>query len=399
MRIVQSQVGLASSRVASTSDFSKPTIEAWVGKRPSQAAKTTVASGQSARSASQIAAGLTRATAGRAAPAAVANLSADARSGLARLLAAQSGLATSSTSGVLGAADPGDDGLSSADPEMRILAMLVEALTGHKVRILNPADIQTNAEGTAQAAGKQAAAAQAAAASASSGAAAPAQQPAGWGVDVQVEQVHQESETTGYEAAGKVVTADGGTINFDFTVLMQRDLVQSVKTEVQAGDAVKKVDPIALNLNGGSVALSETRTGFDINSDGAAEQVALPAAGTYFLALDRNGNGRIDNGSELFGPSSGDGFAEMRSLDTDGNGWIDEGDAAYASLRLWSGPQSETQSLADAGVGALYVRASTATQFDLRSGSNETLGQVRSSSVYLSENGRPGALAQVDLTA
>jgi hypothetical protein len=56
-------------------------------------------------------------------------------------------------------------------------------------------------------------------------------------------------------------------------------------------------------------------------------------------------------------------------------------------------------SLAEAGVGALYVGRSASTQFDLRSDANETLGQIVSSSVYLGENGKPGAVQQVDLTA
>ena len=89
----------------------------------------------------------------------------------------------------------------------------------------------------------------------------------------------------------------------------------------------------------------------------------------------------------------------MKSLDTDANGWIDAADAAYASLKLWSGGGSEHKSLAEAGVGALYVGQSAATQFDLRNAANETLGQIRSSSLYLSEDGKPGAMRQVDLTA
>jgi hypothetical protein len=182
-------------------------------------------------------------------------------------------------------------------------------------------------------------------------------------------------------------------------LVVELDGPAGVGDDLPAGDAVKKVDPIALNLAGGPVALSDARTGFDVNSDGKAENVALPAAGTVFVALDRNGNGTIDNGSELFGPATGNGFAELRALDGDANGWIDEGDAAYGNLRLWTGPNAGITSLAEAGVGALYVGASVSSQFDLRSGSNEQLGQVRSSSVYLAENGKPGILAQVDLTA
>jgi hypothetical protein len=205
--------------------------------------------------------------------------------------------------------------------------------------------------------------------------------------------------TTSFAAAGQVTTADGRTISLDYALQMQRQETDTSTVDVQAGNAVQKVDPIALNLSGGPVQLSSDRAGFDINSDGRDEQVALPAAGTYFLALDRNGNRKVDAGSELFGPNTGNGFAELRALDTDGNGWIDEGDAAYNNLKLWSGGGSGLQSLADAGVGALYVARSAATPFDIRSPQNETLGQVVTSSIYLTQDGTPGALQQVDLTA
>ena len=292
-----------------------------------------------------------------------------------------------------GRSDPDDPTIT--DPNLRALILLIERLTGHKVHLSRLADVPTDAAAAAQQAGDRAAAALAAA---SQGTAA-APQKAGWGVEVQTEQVHRETETTDFTAAGQVVTGDGRTISFDYRLGMHRDLTQTATADLQFGDAVKKVDPIALNLTGGPVALSSERSGFDIDSDGAAEQVALPASGTYFLALDRNGNGTIDNGNELFGPATGNGFTELASLDADGNGWIDGGDAAYARLKLWDGAGGALKSLADAGVGALYVGASAPTQFDLRSAANETMGQVVSSSVYLGETGTPGTIAQVDLTA
>jgi hypothetical protein len=218
-------------------------------------------------------------------------------------------------------------------------------------------------------------------------------------VEIKIEQTHQEIETTDFTASGRVTTADGRTIAFNYQIEMHRDLTQTSTADVTAGDAVKKVDPIALNLGGGPIALSSDRQGFDIDSDGNTEQIAMPAPGTYFLAFDANGNGRIDDGTELFGPASGNGFAELARLDTNRNGWIDQGDAAYSRLALWSAPNNALKSLGESGVGALYVGSSAATQFDLRSASNETLGQLVSSSVYLGENGNPGALQQVDLTA
>jgi hypothetical protein len=404
MKILQSEVDLASSRAASTTDFTRTSTEAWVGTRPTRpAASTSIAGGPAGRSAAAVAQSTARLTAlRRVGPAAVTNLSGSAQSAraqLSRLTSAASGASSAAgataSSGVSGT---GQDDPTSTDPELALLALLVEALSGHKIHLIKPGSVPTNADAAARQAGQQAQAA-AAQAAATTGNTAPVAQPAGWGVDVQVQQVHQETETTAYTATGQVVTADGQTINFAYQVSMHRELDQQSSAEITLGDAVRKVDPIALNLTGGAVSLSDTRTAFDIDSDGKAEQVALPAAGTYFVALDRNGNGTIDNGSELFGPSSGSGFTELKSLDSDKNGWLDSGDAAYASLRLWSGPDGATQSLAQAGVGALYVGASVATQFDVRSRDNEALGTVVSSSVYMGENGTVGALQQVDLTA
>jgi hypothetical protein len=386
MRIVQSEVALASQRSATVSDTTRSTIQAWVGERPRQTPLTRVSIGAAAT------------------PAATAAITAQAKA----LAAHQSALAgrhvsisvpqLSSAGQTAGSAQVGPDMTDPAitDPNLAVLVALIERLTGHKIHLIRPGDIQTHADAAAQQAGQAAAAAVAAAQGTNGGA--PQPQQAGWGVEVHVEQIHQETETTAYSATGQVTTADGQTISFEYGVAMQRDLTQKVAVDIQAGDAVRKVDPLALNLDGGPVALGSTRAGFDLNSDGTAEKVALPTSGTYFIALDRNGNGTIDNGSELFGPSTGNGFTELKALDSDGNGWIDEADTAYASLKLWSGPEAATKSLAEAGVGALYVGKSVSTQFDIRSAANETLGQVISSSIYLSENGKPGALQQVDLT-
>jgi hypothetical protein len=381
MRIEQSQVALASRRVASISDVTRSSTQAWIGDRPARAGSTGPTS---------------TTTPGHGTDAdAVAQMSAQALSALHDLShfalpldiqEAQSDRSPDSHES-FDSTDP-----TITDPKLSALIMLIERLTGHKIHLARPGAIRGDAEAAAQQAGEQAAA------SSSHGAAAQPQ-PVGWGVEVQTEQIHQETESTDFSATGQVVLTDGRTISFDYQLGMHREFSQRVTSDLQFGDAVRKVDPIALNLSGGPVSLRSDRSGFDINSDGTAEQVALAADGTYFLAIDRNGNGTIDNGSELFGPATGNGFAELKSLDGDGNGWIDEGDAAYGALKLWSGAAGGLQSLDAAGVGALYVGKSASTQFDIRNAANETLGQVVSSSVYLGENGRPGAMAQVDLTA
>ena len=111
--------------------------------------------------------------------------------------------------------------------------------------------------------------------------------------------------------------------------------------------------PILLSVGNGPVyELTGPKDGvyFDINADGKPERVGwtLPSEPTGFLVLDRNHNGLIDNGRELFGnftPVEGDeladtGFQALAFWDDpsalgNGNGWIDPGDAVWPSLQLW----------------------------------------------------------------
>lgn len=378
MRIEQSQIALSSQRTASMTNFSHTSVEAWIGDRPAKA--------KSAATSNAI-----DMTAVRAA---IAKLSNEARTAATRTAERQDLASGGAATGQTAADAPDPNDPTTSDPNLNVLIMLIERMTGRKIHVLRSGDVSAGSVG--QPAGQKAAAA-----SAASGAAQAEARPqnAGWGLEIKVDQVHQETEATGFNATGQVATADGRTISFDYTLAMHRDFSQSSTVDITAGDAVKKIDPIALNLAGGPVALGSDRTAFDINSDGKAEQVAMPAAGTYFLALDANGNGKVDNGGELFGPSSGNGFSELKALDTDQNGGIDEGDAAYATLKVWSGPSGGLMSLSESGVGALYVGQTASTQFDIRGAGNEALGQIVSSSLYLGENGKPGALQQVDLTA
>ena len=117
----------------------------------------------------------------------------------------------------------------------------------------------------------------------------------------------------------------------------------------------------------------------DLDADGDKENINFATGGSGFLALDRNGDGKINDGSELFGATSGDGFADLATLDSDHNGWIDENDAAYTQLRVWtkdSAGNDQLSTLKQANVGAINL-SSVATPFDLKDSSNALLGQIR----------------------
>ena len=96
---------------------------------------------------------------------------------------------------------------------------------------------------------------------------------------------------------------------------------------------------------------------------------------------------------------SGNGFADLSAYDSDKNNWIDENDAVYSRLLVWSkdsAGKDTLSTLAQRNVGALYL-GNVATPFDLKDSENALQGQVRSSGIYLNENGSVGTLQQIDL--
>lgn len=202
-----------------------------------------------------------------------------------------------------------------------------------------------------------------------------------------------EAERTTVCGAGQVRTCDGREIAFDFSLAMARDY-RSVELSRSSGSSVRLQDPLMLSFDGEACELAPERMDFDLDADGRAESVAMAGDGCGFLVFDRNGNGRADNGSELFGAASGDGFGELRQYDSDGNGWIDEADPIFKQLAVWSA--NGVEGLKQAGVGALNLAAVDAP-FSLKSAGNELLGEIRAAGIYLKESGEVGHLQQVDL--
>jgi hypothetical protein len=219
----------------------------------------------------------------------------------------------------------------------------------------------------------------------------------GRGLDFHRYQLHSESESTAFSAQGTVKTVDGKEINLQLGLTMSRSFVSENKVDIQGRSVLK--DPLVINYGGAAASLTERKFSFDIDSDGTADQISFLNQGSGFLALDKNGDGKIDNGSELFGTQSGNGFADLATSDVDHNGWIDENDPIYDKLRIWSKDASgkdQLLALGQAGVGAIYL-GSAASQFSLKDGANQLDGQIRSSGIFLRDDGTSGTVQQVDL--
>ncbi|MEJ2692649.1 MAG: hypothetical protein P8166_06190 [Candidatus Thiodiazotropha sp.] len=210
-------------------------------------------------------------------------------------------------------------------------------------------------------------------------------------------QSHYEAERTHFQVEGLVRTADGREIKLDIQLGMSREFFSESSLSLRAGDALK--DPLVVNFSGQAAELTRQSFSFDIDADGVSDQIHFVTPESGFLALDRNADGVVNDGSELFGAESGDGFADLARFDGDGNGWIDENDPVFDSLRIWSKDEQgrdQLVGLGAKGIGAIYLGHIT-TPFELKNGENQLLGAVRESGVYLREEGPAGTLQQVDL--
>lgn len=208
----------------------------------------------------------------------------------------------------------------------------------------------------------------------------------------------EETESTSFSTVGTVRTADGREINFTVNVGMSREFQEYYRDDLELA-SFTMCDPLVINLDTDVAQLQDQTFYFDIDADGKPDEVSQLGAGSGYLALDKNGDGSVNDGSELFGTASGNGFADLAKYDEDGNGWIDENDAVWEKLKIWAKDQNGNDvlyRLADKGVGAICLQ-NASTDFTQKGLGGQTLGAVRSTGVFLYENGNVGTVQHVDV--
>lgn len=293
-----------------------------------------------------------------------------------------------------------DDAAAASDPVSKFISVLMELLTGKKIKLKTVSPQVENVD-PEKAAELTQAASQAAALSQPQTTPQQPVAPMGFGLEYDAQQTTLEAELMSFSTKGVVRTTDGKQVDFSLEFTMQRVVATEQTTSIRMGDAVlKQQDPLVINFGGTAAQLTDTKFSFDINSDGTAEQISFVGPNSGFIALDKNGDGTINDGSELFGTVSGNGFQDLAAYDQDKNGWIDDNDPVFRQLKAWTRDAHGNESLTGlkiSGVGALYLGA-VSTEFDIKTGVNESLGTLRASSIYLKEDGSVGTLQDVDLT-
>jgi len=206
---------------------------------------------------------------------------------------------------------------------------------------------------------------------------------------------YAETQALNFQVKASIQT-ESKAIELSLDVSLSSTFVQKNNIKLDSTQLLK--DPLVLSFDGNIPTLSSQKFSFDIDSDGTKDQVSQLTSNGAFLALDRNSNGSIDNGNELFGTQSGDGFADLKKYDDDNNGWIDENDAIFEKLRVWkkSEGKDELIGVGEVGIGAIFL-GSTESAFSIKSDINTTNGEIRSSGFYLNENGKAGVISQIDL--
>lgn len=222
---------------------------------------------------------------------------------------------------------------------------------------------------------------------------------------IQNEYSYEEKEDTAFATKGKVITADGREIEFNLGLEMSRRFEEYYyeQNDIYAytpSQPANLVDPLVINLDSNIASVSDQKFMFDIDSDGILDSISQLNSGSGYLALDKNGDGKINDGSELFGTASGDGFADLAAYDDDGNGWIDENDAIWSKLLIWTKDEHGKDMLyhlKDKGVGAICLE-SVDTEFSLKSLKNNAMnGKIRKTGMFLYENGMAGTVQHLDI--
>ncbi|MFZ5374510.1 MAG: hypothetical protein ACOZBX_03095 [Campylobacterota bacterium] len=267
----------------------------------------------------------------------------------------------------------GDDPLEGVDPKYRMMALMLEALTGQKITL---AAFRPNAT------------AGSAVGSAGTGSV-PSNSPI-----LEYQYQMQELNRMSFSAEGKAVLEDGTVREFSLSIEWTQSFSESVRLRIQDGKIL--TDPLVISFDG-SQPLSSNAFAFNLTGKEGQSLPYLSGRAGY-LALDNDRDGKITQGSELFGPRTGEGFMELAAHDDDGNGWIDSGDAVFKQLRVWMVNEEGENllSLQEAGIGAISLKTAS-IDYAFKSDADTTVAQYKKASVALGETAGAYGVFEVDV--
>lgn len=223
--------------------------------------------------------------------------------------------------------------------------------------------------------------------------------------DVKIEKTTEiiKKDSVDFSSKAIIKTADK-EFEIDLNLSYSQEFYEKHKERVEFS-SVNFIDPLVIQYDKNAKPLDfledEMSFMFDIDSDGKVDEIPVLKEGNGFLAWDKNGNGIIDDGRELFGPNTNNGFEELRALDKDNNGWIDEADPIFDKLQVWSmdeNGQETVMALGKSGVGAIFL-GDVSTEMMVSKSAMDPLAHLKSTSMFVREDGSAGVLSSLDFIA
>jgi hypothetical protein len=221
-----------------------------------------------------------------------------------------------------------------------------------------------------------------------------------WGARISVSESYYEKQTIDFKSSAYIKT-NKGEFAIELSISLTQEFYIQNSMSLTFGNA-SLIDPLVIHYGddtNGLDNISSLKFLFDLNNDGTLDNIPLLKKGAGFLALDKNENGKIDNGSELFGPQTSKGFEELKLYDEDKNNWIDENDSIFKSLKIWQKDETGNDNLialSQAGIGAIYL-ANVTSGFSYKSSVEQTNAVLANNSIYLKESGKAGMVSEVHM--
>ena len=228
---------------------------------------------------------------------------------------------------------------------------------------------------------------------------------------VSVTTLSTEQQQLNFTMQGEFIL-DNQTVNLSYQLNLSASYSSMSKIETTAA-ALK--DPLVIQFGTRSIGHITDYAQLDINSDSKQDDLPIFSGDVGYLVFDKNQNNRVDDGRELFGPRTNNGFDELAQLDSNNNGFFDSQDENYSQVYIWQPQHSENNSntgsssesnkqnlvsLSQAGIKAISLNA-IATQFNFRDQRQENNGeisaQLKQTSFAITDNNQTVGVHQIDV--
>jgi len=233
---------------------------------------------------------------------------------------------------------------------------------------------------------------------------------------VSVTTLSTEQQQLNFAMQGEFII-DNKKVDLNYQLNLQASY-SSMRSITTTAAALK--DPLIIQFGARSIGHITDYAQFDINNDNKQNDLPIFSGDVGYLVFDKNNNNRVDNGGELFGPTTNNGFSELAQLDSNNNGFFDNQDDKFSQVYIWQPKQAKTNnneqslgeqpntqankqnlvSLSQAGIKAISLNA-IATQFNFRdqskSGNGAINAQLTQTSFAITENNQALGVHQIDV--